>query len=314
MRNSYYVRMLYMRDSKYKIPLVIGFGIVVVLGIVLVSNVRQRDTASDTTDYKDAEYVIEGQRVKLTDGFSETEAAPGSAAKIVTRYFGNELKTDLDGDGREDIAFLLTQQKGGSGTFFYVVGALNTDQGYVGSDGYLLGDRIAPQTTEVSQDPRHRNVIVVNFADRASGEPMTAQPSVGKSVYLKLDSALMQWGIVVPDFEGEEAGVGEVWGTIYGSVLLGPVCPVMRNPPEAQCADKPYATSLAVTTPDGARVIKTFSSDATGKFSVEIPSGQYAIRSAAVANILPYCQSNGTFTVPVNDSVEVQVSCDTGIR
>ena len=32
---------------------------------------------------------------------------------------------------------------------------------------------------------------------------MTEQPSVGKSVYLKLDSATMQWGIVEPDFEGE---------------------------------------------------------------------------------------------------------------
>lgn len=31
---------------------------------------------------------------------------------------------------------------------------------------------------------------------------MTARPSVGKSVYLKLD-ANMRWGIVEPDFEGE---------------------------------------------------------------------------------------------------------------
>ena len=37
----------------------------------------------------------------------------------------------------------------------------------------------------------------------APGEPMTAQPSVGKSVYLKLDPATMQFGIVEPNFEGE---------------------------------------------------------------------------------------------------------------
>ncbi len=140
-------------------------------------------------DYKNIEYVIEGERVHLTDDDIS--------------YFGNGLKTDLNGDGREDIVFLITSNPGGTGTFFYAVAALNTEQGYVGSDGYFLGDRIAPQTTEVSQNPRHKNVIVVNYADRAEGEPMAAQPSVGKSVYLKLDAATMQWGIVEPDFEGE---------------------------------------------------------------------------------------------------------------
>ena len=140
------------------------------------------------SDYKNIEYVIEGKRVKLVDD---------------ARYFGNELRADLNGDSREDVVFLLTQQPGGTGTFFYVVAALNTEQGYVGSDGYLLGDRIAPQTTEVSRNPKHKNVIVVNYADRAADEPMTADPSVGKSAYLKLDPATMQWGTVEADFEGE---------------------------------------------------------------------------------------------------------------
>lgn len=155
------------------------------------------------SDYKNIEYIIEGQRVKLIDGAAATEGAPGSAAKIVTNYFGNELKTDLNNDGRDDTVFILTQTRGGSGTYFYAVAALQTDEGYVGSDGFLLGDRIAPQTTEVSRNPRHKNVVVVNYADRAPGEPMTASPSVGKSAYLKLDPKTMQWGIVVPDFEGE---------------------------------------------------------------------------------------------------------------
>lgn len=154
-------------------------------------------------DYKNAEYFIDGQRIMLKDGFAEMESAPGSASKVITRYFGNELNIDLDGDGREDVAFVITQETGGSGMFFYAVGALSTDRGYVGSDGYLLGDRIAPQTTEVSQNPRHKNVVVFNYADRSVGEPMTAEPSIGKSVYLKLDPVSMRWGIVEPNFEGE---------------------------------------------------------------------------------------------------------------
>ena len=154
------------------------------------------------TEYRNAEYVIEGQRIKLADGLAEAESSPGSASRIVTRYFGNELKTDLNDDGREDVVFLLTQQRGGSGTFFYAVAALNTEAGYLGSDGYLLGDRIAPQT-EVSRNPRHKNIIVVNYCDRRPDEPMTAQPSVGKSVDPELDAETVRWGIVVPNFEGE---------------------------------------------------------------------------------------------------------------
>lgn len=191
---------------------VIGILLVVAVGVAVLrvlfgvwAGDAGQQTVITTLDPKNAEYIIEGQRVKLENGIAETEAAPGSASKIITRYFGNELKTDLNGDGREDIAFILTQERGGSGTFFYAVAVLNTDLGYVGSDGYLLGDRIAPQSTNISQNPRHKYVVVFNYADRSYGEPMTAQPSIGKSVYLKLDPRTMQWGIVVPDFEGESS-------------------------------------------------------------------------------------------------------------
>lgn len=101
------------------------------------------------------------------------------------------------------LPLLLPQETGGSGTTYYAVAALNTEAEYIGSDGYLLGDRIAPQSTNVSQNPRHKNVIVFNYAERAPGEPMSTQPSVGKSVYLKIDPKTMQWGIVESDFEGE---------------------------------------------------------------------------------------------------------------
>lgn len=180
-------------------------GIILIVGSFFVFNsyIHKETQIIAVSDYKDGAYLIEGQRVKLENGVAITEATPGSASKIITRYFGNELKTDLNGDGREDVAFLLTQERGGSGTFFYAVAALNTDKGYVGSDGYFLGDRIAPQSTNESQNPRHRYVVVFNYAVRPSGVPMTAQASLGKSVYLKLNPATMQWGIIMPDFEGE---------------------------------------------------------------------------------------------------------------
>ena len=177
-----------------------GAAIILIGGFFTVNNYKEKQSKF-ATDHKNAEYIIEGERVKLDKGIAETQDEVGS--KIITRYFGNELKTDLDGDGLENVAFIVTQERGGSGTFFYAVAARNTEKGYIGSDGYLLGDRIAPQPTTLSPNPRHKYVVVFNYADRAPGEPMTAQPSLGKSAYLKLDPKTMQWGIVVPDFEGE---------------------------------------------------------------------------------------------------------------
>lgn len=188
-----------------KVILGIAVTVVVLAAALYALNafIYEEKQATATANHKDAEYRIDGTVVKLENGVAEVEAAPGSASKITTRYFGNELEVDLNDDGRKDIVFLLTQETGGSGIFYYVVAALNTERGYIGSDGYLLGDRIAPQTIEVSPNPHHKNVIVVNYADRTLGEPMSSQPSVGKSAHLKLDTESMMWGIVEPDFEGE---------------------------------------------------------------------------------------------------------------
>jgi heat shock protein HslJ len=150
------------------------------------------------TDPKNATYSIGGESVTLKKGLSEV-AIPNSSAKVVTRYFGNELKTDLNGDGREDTFLLLTQETGGSGMFYYAVGALNTESGYVGTQGLLLGDRIAPQTTNKGEG----SIVVVNYAVRKVGEDFSVRPSLGKSLWLKLDTQTMQFGEVVQNFEGE---------------------------------------------------------------------------------------------------------------
>jgi len=163
-------------------------------------NITDTQTATSTkSEHKNIAYTIEGERIVLNDGVSEIEAAPGSVSKIITRYFGNELKKDLDGDGREDIAFFITQEKGGSGEFYYIVVARNTVDGAVGSDAVFLGDRIAPQ----SIDSGPGKSFIVNYVDRASGAPMTAEPTIGKSLRLILDANTMHLGEVAQDFEGE---------------------------------------------------------------------------------------------------------------
>jgi len=137
--------------------------------------VKQSPEVAEVRDYKNIAYEIEGESVLLKDGKSEQEFA-------IVEYFGNEVRGDMNGDGREDVAFLLTQIGEGTGNFYYVVVALaKTDGGYNGTNAVILGDRIAPQTTEF-----RNGELIVNYADRKPDEPMTVDPSVGVSKYLNI--------------------------------------------------------------------------------------------------------------------------------
>jgi heat shock protein HslJ len=160
-------------------------------------------SVSGAKSHKNAIYKIVGENVKLENGIESHPAAPGSASMVTTKYFGNEVSYDFDKDGREDKVFILTQDMGGSGTFYFLVYALNKEDGYVGSEALYIGDRIAPQTTELSTEKGKEGMIIVNYADRKPGESFDIVPSLGKSLYVKLDLKSMQPGEVVQNFEGE---------------------------------------------------------------------------------------------------------------
>ena len=103
--------------------IIFQIGILIIL-IILLGLAFAWKQYSDRPGPYDATYMIDGKSVTLKDGVSIIDAAPGSISKITTRVFGNEVRQDLDGDGRDDVAFILTQDGGGSGTFYYFVAKL----------------------------------------------------------------------------------------------------------------------------------------------------------------------------------------------
>ena len=165
---------------------IIGAVAIIVLAGIIKFNFINDDVVTmppvGNSDVKNATYIVDNRPVTLVAGKAE-ESIPDSNSKIVTTYFGNEVAGDFNNDSLTDKAFLLTQTTGGSGTFYYIVAALKTATGYHGTNAILLGDRIAPQTTEWRDGG-----IVVNFADRKANEPMTVQPSVGVSKYFVVSS------------------------------------------------------------------------------------------------------------------------------
>jgi len=136
-------------------------------------------------DPQNATYLFEREAITLANGVAEKELAPGSASKQVTRYFGNAVEIDLNADGLEDAAFLLMQDSGGSGTFFYAVAALRTPDGYLGTNAIFLGDRIAPQATMI--DPDNPSQFIVSYGDRGADEPMSSEPTLMVSKVFKIE-------------------------------------------------------------------------------------------------------------------------------
>ena len=164
---------------KYIVALILCIALLVG-GFFALNSYIYNEKQGGVADYTAATVVIEGRPIVLgTEG---------------TAYFGNVAKGDLNDDGIVDLAFIVTQNSGGSGTFYYAVAAFqNTAGKYSGSNAILLGDRIAPQTTEIRD-----GVLIVNYADRNEGEPFTTAPSRGVSKYFDVDAMQL---VEIPPFD-----------------------------------------------------------------------------------------------------------------
>ena len=173
-------------STKNNNNLIIGICVIAIL-IGVFYYYSQNKSNSDlvqpvqTVDYKNSTYVIQGQPVTLVNGISVALSAPESSSNITTQYLGNESTGDLNADGVNDVAFVLTQNTGGSGTFYYVVVALKTASGYQGTNAVLLGDRISPQTTQIQNGQ-----VIVNYLNRKASDAMTTSPTVATTKYLKI--------------------------------------------------------------------------------------------------------------------------------
>ncbi len=189
--------------SKNTTIIIVIIAIVIVitgLGIFRFNFTNREDIFSGqkASDVKNISYVIGGETFNLINGLAEKEITPGSASKNTVHVFGEPVYGDLDKDGDLDAAVLLVNDSGGSGVFYYAVLAINNDGVYRATETMFLGDRIAPQTVGIEEGR-----AVYNFAERRANEPMTEQPSIGKSVWVHYNQKTNEIGEWVKDFEGE---------------------------------------------------------------------------------------------------------------
>lgn len=126
--------------------------------------------------------TIDDQPFTLVDGVAEVPAAADSATVNTLRVVGDPVGGDVTDDGKPEAALLLSNEPGGSGTFYYAVLAVNEDGAWHATNALPLGDRIKPEDVEFTGGR-----FVYRFLVRAAGEPMAGSPKVEKLVPIRFD-------------------------------------------------------------------------------------------------------------------------------
>lgn len=113
---------------------------------------------------------------------------------------------------------------------------------------------------------------------------------------------------------GGGGGIAPYHSGIRGTVMAGPTCPVERNPPDPNCADRPVETNISFyRASDPTHGIAYITSDAQGAFQLSLPPGDYIVMAGPYGVPYPRCADTSA-TVGPTGYTPIVISCDTGIR
>lgn len=177
-----------MIKNHFKFILIIIVSALILTTFILLLNNKQIEKPntdnSISFDSKNFTLKLDNQTFTLVNGIAQKPVSPISTTTLTTiKYFGNDAVGDINGDGLNDTVFIVTQDNGGSGLFYYAIVAINTGGEYIVTNPFYIGDRISPQSTEINSDSKE---IHINFAERNAGEPMSTKPSLDAVLLLKV--------------------------------------------------------------------------------------------------------------------------------
>jgi hypothetical protein len=102
--------------------------------------------------------------------------------------------------------------------------------------------------------------------------------------------------------------------TLHVVVVAGPTCPVVSDPPDPACADRPVdGAELVVLGEDGAEVARAVS-DADGLTSIGLPAGSFTVVPQPVEGLMGTAAPVEIVIVLDDDPEPLTVVYDTGIR
>jgi hypothetical protein len=115
---------------------------------------------------------------------------------------------------------------------------------------------------------------------------------------------------------GCESSTSTENGLLEGTIKIGPICPVEKDPPSPEClptAETYKAYPVGIWTHDGRRRITQISPALDGSFSVGLDPGQYLVKldkdNAVGGSNLPI-----TIVISSQEKTTLSIDIDTGIR
>lgn len=170
-------------------------------GIFIVKDIRAKHLCSaegNTWNYakascdvsvsnivKNASFLLEGSNVQLTDGISAVPIENSSLVNL-TKYYGCPSSGQLEDKKTAALSFVISNESGGSGTFYYLAAAVEKDGGYIIIDPVFIGDRIKPIETSINN-----GILIISYLDRAAGEGYSAEPSIQKNRKFKVADGII---------------------------------------------------------------------------------------------------------------------------
>jgi len=145
------------------------------LALTALKTESKPTSSGPSIDYKDATYRIGDKDVTLLEGQHSQPVAADSSAQDVTRVIEPPQHAGGVLGGRPAIAVFLSEEGGGSGTFYYAAVVFADGRGTT----FQIGDRIQPIGIAINGDD-----LVVSYLDRKSDEPMVVPPSVPRERHL----------------------------------------------------------------------------------------------------------------------------------
>ncbi len=107
--------------------------------------------------------------------------------------------------------------------------------------------------------------------------------------------------------------VGTAQGTLHGTVVAGPTCPVERA--EDPCPPKPVPGREVVITSPAGKVVATVTTDGQGHFQAVLAPGNYTVFVVGTAGALGSGRAGRVqATVHAGQTTSVTIALDTGIR
>lgn len=175
---------------------------------------------------------------------------------------------------------------------------------------WMTADFVPFTATLTFKNPTYKNNgSLILKKDNPSGLPANDNSLEIPIIFKNIDKPA-----VVPPATSTPTTILPYDSGVTGKVSLGPTCPVMKNPPDANCADKPYKTTVQIilTNSTKSSPFATTETDKNGQYKIMLPPGNYSVQPVG-GSPLPRCNTENVIVEPKKVS-EVNISCDTGIR